>query len=142
VREIKFRAVMPDRNATIVFALADLIDNKFSNRELLWPWLAAGNEPDRFTGLLDKNGKEIYEGDICRFIIGTQKITSACLVKIIWLRSAWGFEHLFPELCHPDDRKPKAFYVDPFEGDDWDTKGYFTVISNIHENPELLETKP
>ena len=102
------------------------------------------NQPivlEQFTGLKDKNGVEIYEGDVCRMIIlvGENKEWQGNLYKIIWLRSAWGFEPLFPEIVNEDDAAPKSFYVDPFEGDDWPTDTYFEVIGNIHENPELLK---
>jgi hypothetical protein len=96
----------------------------------------------QFTGLKDKNDKEIYEGDVCRFFIPCTDLprepAQSELHEIIWMRNAWGFRPIFPSLVHEDDREAKAFYVDPFEGDDWDTN-YFEVIGNIYENPDLIK---
>lgn len=60
---MKFRARIPGKNAVIVFTFESLLKNKFSNRKILWPWLLAGNIPDRFTGITDVEGIEIYEND-------------------------------------------------------------------------------
>ena len=57
-REIKFRAIKHQTKEIIYFTLEDLMRGKyvFSYPE---HWVFS-----QFTGLLDKNGKEIYEGDI------------------------------------------------------------------------------
>jgi len=78
-----------------------------------------GIELMQFTGLLDKNGKEIYEGDITKDSTGVclidwnDKLASFCL-----RRNGWAFDHFFGEAVDPSDVE---------------------VIGNIYENPELLK---
>ena len=71
------------------------------------------------TGLKDKNGKEIYEGDIVGFK---------------WTKRLYVVTY----------RKYDASFI--LENDEWEEtihlsldKDDFEVIGNIHENPELLE---
>ena len=73
----------------------------------------------QFTGLLDKNKKEIYEGDIA--ISGTEEIyRDVC---------EWSDESsMFMWVSLPD--RDITEYLNEYE---------VTIIGNIHENPELLE---
>lgn len=69
----------------------------------------------QFTGLLDKNGKEIYEGDIvliCSF--NDEKNLYEVIIKDI--------RHL-----------PEEFYGSNFT--------WSEIIGNIYENPELIKTE-
>lgn len=83
----------------------------------------------QFTGLLDKNGKEIYEGDIL-------------------FSSSWG------NTPTARSRKLKYTHIAEWKNCGWVASGYngdckvsppldvrrdFEIIGNIYENPELLE---
>jgi hypothetical protein len=112
MREIKFRAWDGER----------MLDN----------WLFIRNDPGgsrsvqnllahavdvmQFTGLHDKNGKEIYEGDILQREggrIDEVEFESGCFVA---RHSEGGYDFI-------------------------SDKNYFQIIGNVFENPELLTSK-
>jgi len=74
---------------------------------------------EQSTGLPDRNGKEIYEGDIVQggddimLVVWSPRYASFGLKK-----EGWAFLHYFQEAVTPEQ---------------------CTVIGNIHENPELLK---
>ena len=80
----------------------------------------------QFTGLFDKNGKEIYEGDI----LGTNG-------KIIgWVKGgARGYCYDVVYINHPTGEKRWSLYGTVVE----DFNNKIEVISNIHDNPELMK---
>ena len=88
-----------------------------------------------WTGLLDKQGKEIYEGDI------VEPVSNADIkYEVVWNNYRCGFwlvnkhgrkESIKRNLVS-DDWWILELFIEPFER---------VVIGNIYENPELLETK-
>jgi hypothetical protein len=117
VREIKFRAWLRGKmtHGCVQWHPA-------KNGEWLVP-LEDGNlvtkdaTPMQYTGLKDKNGKEIYDGDIV-------KVSGFSELMEVYFKDGyfgWGKEH-------------RGMYsFDPFGTEDLE------VIGNIWENPELLE---
>ena len=121
MKELKFRAVIPKRNAIIYFTLKDLIEDKFSNREILWKWLEEGNQPDLFIGAKDKNNREIYENDIAK-LQGAEGI-----VEFRKDYGCWDISPLPPSNC----------YFVMWE-ENWSE---VEIIGNIHENPKLVKNE-
>jgi len=130
-KEIKFRAIIPEKNATIYFTLQDLTSDKFSNREILWPWLNAGNKPDEFTGLQDMNEKDIYERDIIEDFRSNPAIPSG-KYEMIWNDCRYELRNIkTSEINNP---VTVGFYVK----NEHQKMNRWQIIGNIYENPELL----
>lgn len=79
---------------------------------------------EQYTGLKDRNGEEIYEGDIVE-IYKNRKLVGAFLVQYDMLNG----EYIWCKNESPDSAVLGGF---PY----W---AKYLVIGNIHENPELLE---
>lgn len=86
---------------------------------------------EQSTGLKDKKGVEIYEGDVCAFKSG--KNTYKGVSKWDSSLAGFGLQVFFDEL-----NRLYTFYELSIMGIDLDM---LEVVGNIHENPELLEEK-
>jgi uncharacterized phage protein (TIGR01671 family) len=122
MREIKFRYTVKRESGyvfsriftiseieigeVIVWANANIVDLDRVNRE-------------QFTGLLDKNGREIYEGDI----VQCSDAAFYRIVTYLTIRASFFF-------VHRDSWYPAAVATT--------SHAETVVVGNIHENPELL----
>lgn len=91
----------------------------------------------QFTGLHDKNDKEIYEGDIVVFDEDTDGYTNAGeLHEIKWTNGGWNGFHAVPIKYLYDKRYGEWCGG----GEMWQFFPYeTTIVGNIYENPDLLE---
>ncbi len=90
------------------------------------------------TGIFDKDGTEIYDGDFFGgeisdvYLDGTPVKNSLHTVKpkqVIWMEDCWGYSEKLDHLAYVTKTKGIAI-----------SAKYFRVIGNIFENPDLITT--
>ena len=84
----------------------------------------------QFTGLIDKNGNKVFEGDIIKYQIN---IKTAIVGKIVFLCGAFVFES--EELERECDIAFATFADDVISF----SQHCIEIIGNIHDNPEFLK---
>jgi uncharacterized phage protein (TIGR01671 family) len=180
-REIKFRAWSLDKNKIFDVGLIDFVEGVvYSKSYITWgnstcETCVDGEEYDlykiklmQYTGLKDKNGKEIYEGDIVevlatRYSYGTRSkfdgtVKIRCKIEmssgLAWvLNSDIRFNEKFLVLKGKEkDQRSLSFRYElgdyTFFNDEFNrihnshaTDYLIEVIGNIYENPDLLNEK-
>lgn len=89
----------------------------------------------QYTGLTDKNGKKIFEGDIVKYNLWDDKF-DYCEVKFGYFYAAMDSYNGGPALgFYLADINGKADDIGFFEN----LYKFVEVIGNIHDNPEFLE---
>ena len=124
-------------------------------------WYLDDVELMQFTGLKDKNGVEIYEGDLLNifytskqdqwFFDGVYRVSiTPTGVKLTFAKLLWeshGYNQAPYESADVSGydfvrsdykNKNEDFRLCVAESGKWNYSNYFEVIGNIHENPELL----
>ena len=126
MRTIKFRLWDKDFNEYSAYHLNRLlvIDINDTNRFIA----------EQFTGLCDKNGKEIYEGDILDL---GQTVNGCNLFTVEWSNERLGWTVRYTSIMN----NPRTYEYDitSFFKIDVNTGEGVEVIGNIHENKELLK---
>ena len=139
-RPIKFRAW--DKDSKRYGEVVEIEYNESREIDGIWVWYniheryepipGANVTVEQYTGLKDKNGKEIYEGDIVRT---TDRVTVKDLIFPIGVVE---FKQQAFWICNVPSGRPDFTHNETLLKY-WETD--LEVIGNIHENPELLEDK-
>ena len=122
MREIKYKFVYKSSRSGIIRTTIHTLESIGTSRPTPFDPPIGYILLDRveFTGLHDKNGKEIYEGDILRFELTEMGYIEIGIMEFVdsgfWMKSP-------NQKCHLPVEERRE------------------VIGNIWENPELLETK-
>lgn len=150
MREIKVRGFAVDEMVRSQWMygtgihITEFTDEYFEEtgvREECFVWTASGwihvhkDSIGQYTGLKDKNSREVYEGDILEIIPENREhYPEKSVFFVVSTQTLWGYdfdwEHVSGYGCSThiariDDNYEQLLNVE--------------VIGNIHENPELLE---
>ena len=153
MKEILFRGKRID-NGEWVYGLLCRVGDTYANiveksTEVMCTVLT--NTIGQSTGLTDKNGKKIFEGNIVRlFDISVGEIVQECGAFGIGCRKQIDYDYLASEIAPVtgSNNTPMFCYNDNFVSllelwwnynEEGDEISVIEVIGNIHDNPELLE---
>jgi uncharacterized phage protein (TIGR01671 family) len=151
MREIKFRAKRLDNNEWVYGYLIKGERTYIATKENIYNMVVSASyhtsfdliEVDsetvgQYTGLKDKNGKEIYEGDICNVHVFIQELGEN--MGVVEGEKEFVAEICFDCICGVSVKNNKGdsgplYMYGGFE----ESEEQLEVIGNIYENKELLK---
>lgn len=134
-REIKFRAWLKEDKKIVNIETIDFSEksiqylekNKIIDAYLLRRVVFEDVEIMQYTGIKDKNGKEIYEGDILKYkFLYDRRFKHVSLVKFVETEASFGIKDIY-------GNEIPLYRIT--------ANNYFEVIGNIYENEELLKSE-
>lgn len=129
MREILFRGKRKDNGEWIYGSLLSFHGHEIFDISAFNNYFPVSYETiGQWTGLVDKNGNQVFEGDIVKTKYGR-------LCSVVWFSSqsytGWDLAAITTGTNCVHTRCPDSF--DIYKSDNLE------VVGNIHDNPELLE---
>ena len=141
MREIKFKAYWHESKLMTSVDTIEFLEGgtRVSDGCMHTGWVGKDCELIEYTGLKDKNGIDIYDGNIDQAENGDKNV-------IVFLLKAGTYCVMPMDIYLNNDYQNEAFSQEFMYGFGYDlffdnlTPGkYLNIIGNIYENPELLE---
>ncbi|AHJ87873.1 YopX protein [Vibrio phage PVA1] len=147
MREIKFRAWLDygDGSGEMLPNIQNHINGKWAFGHIANGSVDGVSQPMQYTGLKDKNGVEIYEGDICEVMYYTPFGDKTDNYYGKWIVTEWMGQFV---MVSGKERVSFTDFADVVSSEyipnlgtvcELSVKVNANVIGNIHQNPELLD---
>lgn len=136
MREIKFRVWTPKKKGGDMEEYPEMTEWDVSDNIDFMQQLAKGGVILQYTGVKDKNGKEIYEGDVCNVEYYNHSAPNTFIKQVVLYEFgtfALKSENAFKLSLKLEDTRqyvPLYYALAPNK---------IEVMGNIYENPELLD---